>query len=73
MPKHQVQQSQTVVSHLRTSLKKIDQVSKAGDEYIDLVLIHAPWGGPSGRASNWRAFAEAQKEGFVRDIGVSNL
>lgn len=41
--------------------------------YIDLLLIHAPWGGKEGRASNWSALARAQKEGWVRDIGVSNL
>lgn len=41
--------------------------------YIDLFLIHAPWGGEQGRAANWAALARAQKEGWVRDIGVSNL
>jgi len=73
MPKHQVQSSTTVLNHLRTSLKKIDQVSKPNDEYIDLMLIHAPWGGSKGWASNWKALADAQKEGWIKDVGVSNL
>lgn len=43
------------------------------EPYIDLFLIHAPWGGQKGREANWAALARAQKEGWVRDIGVSNL
>lgn len=51
----------------------MDQVSPSGEEYIDLMLIHAPWGGPKGRASNWKAFADAKAEGWIQEIGVSNL
>jgi hypothetical protein len=43
------------------------------EPYIDLFLIHAPWGGQKGREANWAALARAQQEGWVRDIGVSNL
>ena len=37
------------------------------------MLLHAPWGGEEGRKNNWEALATAQKEGWVKDIGVSNL
>ena len=43
------------------------------EPYVDLFLIHAPWGGPEGREANWEALTRAQEEGWVRDIGVSNL
>ncbi len=37
------------------------------------MLIHAPWGGEKGRARNWKGLADAQAEGWIKDIGVSNL
>ncbi|KAK9585899.1 hypothetical protein V6Z98_001382 [Aspergillus fumigatus] len=40
--------------------------------YIDLILLHAPYGGKEGRLGAWRALVEAQKAGHVRSIGVSN-
>ena len=39
-------------------------------DYLDLLLIHQPFGDYYG---TWRALAEAQKEGKVRAIGVSNF
>ncbi|EQL37128.1 hypothetical protein BDFG_01411 [Blastomyces dermatitidis ATCC 26199] len=41
-------------------------------DYIDLMLLHAPYGGREAREGSWRALVEAQKEGKVRSIGVSN-
>ena len=72
MPSHAVHSTSDVLSTLRTSLKKIDQVSEH-EPYIDLMLIHAPWGKEQGRANNWKALAQAQQDGWIRDIGVSNL
>ncbi len=43
-----------------------------GLSYIDLLLIHAPYGGRQGRTGAWRALVEAQEAGLVRSIGVSN-
>ncbi|PWY91086.1 aldehyde reductase [Aspergillus heteromorphus CBS 117.55] len=40
--------------------------------YIDLMLLHAPYGGKSGRLGAWRALVEAQSTGKIRSIGVSN-
>ncbi len=73
MSTHQAHPSGNVLSALRKSLPKIDQLSGSSEAYIDLMLIHAPWGGEEGRANNWKALADAQKEGWIRDIGVSNL
>ncbi|KAH9449501.1 hypothetical protein MJO28_010616 [Puccinia striiformis f. sp. tritici] len=42
-------------------------------EYWDLVLLHEPLGGPEARHQAYEALAEAQKEGKVRSIGVSNF
>ncbi|KAI1029963.1 hypothetical protein LB503_008061 [Fusarium chuoi] len=52
------------------------QVDIALDEtkldYLDLVLIHAPYGGPDARKGAWRALAECVEAGKVRSLGVSN-
>jgi diketogulonate reductase-like aldo/keto reductase len=51
----------------------IEQSVAAADlGYIDLILLHAPYGGKEGRLGAWRALVEAQKAGHVRSIGVSN-
>jgi diketogulonate reductase-like aldo/keto reductase len=40
--------------------------------YIDLMLLHAPYGGREARKGAWKALVEAQEAGKVRSIGVSN-
>ncbi|KAL9628255.1 MAG: hypothetical protein Q9164_007345, partial [Protoblastenia rupestris] len=46
--------------------------TQTGLEYIDLYLIHAPYGGKVAREGTWRALVEAQKAGRVRSLGASN-
>jgi diketogulonate reductase-like aldo/keto reductase len=46
--------------------------SQTGLDYVDLYLLHAPYGGKEGRLGAWKALREAQKEGKIRSIGVSN-
>ncbi|KAG6036338.1 hypothetical protein E4U41_005745 [Claviceps citrina] len=41
-------------------------------EYLDLVLIHSPYGGTKNRLGAWRALVELVEAGKVRSIGVSN-
>ncbi|RDW75135.1 hypothetical protein BP6252_06277 [Coleophoma cylindrospora] len=43
-----------------------------GLEYIDLMLIHAPYGGREARKGAWKALVEAQEAGKIRSLGVSN-
>lgn len=47
-------------------------LEKAGLEYWDLVLIHAPDGGKKARAETWEALSGLVEEGKVRRLGVSN-
>ena len=49
-----------------------ESLKKTGLDYIDLYLIHAPFGGKSGRLGAWKALVEAVEAGKVRSIGVSN-
>ena len=41
--------------------------------YVDLLLLHQPRPGPQGRARAWEAIVKAKEEGWVKEIGVSNL
>jgi diketogulonate reductase-like aldo/keto reductase len=54
----------------------IDSLNAALEEtkfdYLDLVLIHAPYGGPQARKESWKALVEYVEAGKVRSIGVSN-
>ena len=49
---------------IETSLRKL------GFEYMDLYLIHQPYGDVPGA---WRALEEAKAAGKIRSIGVSNM
>ncbi len=54
--------------HVRpVALRSLD---KLGLEYLDLYLIHQPFGDYYGA---WRAMEELYREGLVRAIGVSNF
>lgn len=53
------------------TLKAFDRsLKKLGLDYIDLYLIHQPFGDIYG---SWRAMERLYREGRVRAIGVSNL
>ncbi|KAF2092790.1 Aldo/keto reductase [Rhizodiscina lignyota] len=60
--------------------KVMESVKKAGGEgngghekpYVDLFLVHNPNGGRGAREMMWKAIERAKKEGYVRNIGVSN-
>lgn len=49
-----------------------ESLSNCGLEYLDLYLIHAPYGDREGRLGQWRAIEEAIKAGRIRAGGVSN-
>lgn len=40
--------------------------------YIDLYLLHSPYGGREARIGAWRALVEGVEAGKIRSIGVSN-
>jgi diketogulonate reductase-like aldo/keto reductase len=53
-------------AHVEKTLKE------SGLEYVDLMLIHAPYGGRAARKGAWKALVEAQEEGKIRSLGISN-
>ncbi|AMD17728.1 2,5-diketo-D-gluconic acid reductase [Methanobrevibacter sp. YE315] len=51
--------------------KAIDlSLEKLGTDYMDLYLLHQPYGKVD---EGWRALEEAKEEGKIRSIGVSNM
>jgi diketogulonate reductase-like aldo/keto reductase len=55
----------------RASIKS--SVKEAGLSYIDLFLIHSPYGGRKARKDCFRAVLDAVKDGEVKSAGVSNF
>ncbi|CCK82904.1 Organophosphate reductase [Lactobacillus equicursoris 66c] len=47
-----------------------DSLTKLGLDYMDLYLLHQPYGDTAGA---WRALVEAKKAGKIKSIGVSNF
>ena len=47
-------------------------LQQTGLDYIDLYLVHAPYGGKAARNGTWLALVEAQRAGKIRSLGVSN-
>ena len=57
---------ETTIASLNASLAKLQL------DYIDLYLIHAPFG-KAQRLEQWRALVELKQQGKARAIGVSNF
>jgi len=55
----------------RASISK--SVKECGLGYIDLFLLHSPYGGKQARLDSWRAVEDAIKDGEIRIGGVSNF
>lgn len=56
---------------VRRSIKQ--SVDVCGLGYIDLMLLHSPYGGREARLTSWRALEDAVEAGEVRMAGVSNF
>lgn len=52
---------------INLSLKKLDM------DYMDLYLMHQPYGEVEELVGAWKAMEEAKSEGKIRSIGVSNM
>ncbi|RDW87246.1 hypothetical protein BP5796_02940 [Coleophoma crateriformis] len=50
----------------------VKTLKESGLDYVDLMFIHAPYGGSAIRKGAWKALVEAQEEGKIRSLGVSN-
>lgn len=55
------------LTDLKNSLKR------SGVEYFDLYLMHSAIGGPVVRKNVWKALCDAQSQGLIKSIGVSNF
>jgi diketogulonate reductase-like aldo/keto reductase len=56
----------TAKRHIDTTLKE------TGFDYIDLYLLHSPYGGKENRLGAWKALVEGVEDNKIRSIGVSN-
>jgi diketogulonate reductase-like aldo/keto reductase len=57
---------ETAKEHIKNTLKF------TGLEYVDLYLLHSPYGGNENRIGAWKALVEGVQSGKIRSIGVSN-
>ncbi|KAL8682940.1 MAG: hypothetical protein Q9224_006727 [Gallowayella concinna] len=55
----------------RKSIKQ--SVKQCGLGYIDLFLLHSPYGGKAARLASWKAVEDAIDQGEVKTGGVSNF
>ncbi|CAN8104663.1 unnamed protein product [Discula destructiva] len=55
---------------VRRSIKQ--SVGVCGLGYIDLMLLHSPYGGKEARLTSWKALEDAVEAGEVKMAGVSN-
>lgn len=53
-------------NHIENTLKI------TGFDYVDLYLLHSPYGGKENRIGAWKALVEGVEAGKIRSIGVSN-
>ncbi|KAB5550819.1 aldo-keto reductase family 1 member E1 [Coniochaeta sp. 2T2.1] len=60
----------TSYNAVRRSIKQ--SVDACGLGYVDLFLLHSPYGGKEARLTSWKALEDAVKDGEVRMAGVSN-
>ena len=61
-------------SSYESARKSIKQsVKQCGLGYIDLFLLHSPYGGKAARLASWKAVEDAVAEGEVKTAGVSNF
>ncbi|UPX11984.1 uncharacterized protein EKO05_0002562 [Ascochyta rabiei] len=57
----------------KNSKQHIDNTLKiTGFDYVDLYLLHSPYGGKENRIGAWKALVEGVQDGRIRSIGVSN-
>lgn len=54
----------------RRAIKK--SIKESGLEYLDLYLLHGPYGGKKRRLDCWAAVEDAVRDGDVRSAGVNN-
>lgn len=55
----------------RSAIKK--SVETCGLGYIDLFLLHSPYGGKTSRLASWKAVEDAVQDGEIKIGGVSNF
>lgn len=61
-------------SDYNTARKSITKsVKECGLGYIDLFLLHSPYGGTQKRLESWKALEDAVNDGEVRIPGISNF
>ena len=63
--------SNTSYDIARRSIKQ--SVKQSGLGYVDLFLLHSPYGGKAKRLECWRAIEDAIDDGEIKTGGISNF
>lgn len=61
------------VSYEATVTAITDSLRECALGYVDLYLLHSPYGGVARRLECWRAIMDAVEQGRIRSAGVSNF
>lgn len=64
---------QSNVSYEATTTAIADSLRECALGYVDLYLLHSPYGGTTKRLECWRAVMDAVEQGRIRSAGVSNF
>lgn len=72
-PPEPVEEPGPEVADILAEIQKSRKIFTEKLEYVDLLLLHQPRPGPKGRRRGWEAICKAKEEGWVKEIGVSNM
>lgn len=72
-PPDPVEEPGPTVDEIMVEIQKSKNIFAPLLGYVDLLLLHQPRPGPEGRKRGWEAVCRSKAEGWVKEVGVSNM